>query len=125
MIQDGVSKETAEWMHRKQHRCAETGSTMDLEIHHRFPRGDFGHEKFARFLAEQFSIYERTWGRPMKWPPWGLHDRQNLVVLSREVHKLISDGHRRLFEKYLYSFTCPVTGFIIHFDKNYEDHPRR
>ncbi len=112
-VQQGVSQETAEWLLARQRRCVETGRADRLEIHHRFPRGDFGYAKFKNFLDEYHKVYFDCYNSNL--PYWGLHSVQNLVVLTSDIHKRITDGDRELFEKYLYSFTCPYTGFNIPF----------
>lgn len=114
-VQEGVLPEVAEWLLARQRRCQETGSTQNLEIHHRFPRGDFGFATFEAFLHEQRNRYRECYNAELPW--WGLHSVQNLVVLSRNVHQQITDGDRKLFEKYLYSFTCPHTGFNVPFQR--------
>lgn len=114
-VQEGVLPEVAEWLLARQPRCTETGSAYNLEIHHRFPRGNFGLETFQAFLDEQREIYKKCYGAEL--PYWGLHSVQNLVVLSRDIHERITNGDQKLFQKYLLSFTCPYTAFNVPFQR--------
>ena len=102
-----IPKETIGMLYDLTGYCAETGRYDQLEIHHRIFRSAWD-RGVKRVQDNARQAYELQSGSELG--SWGMHDIQNLVLLTREVHQRLHNGDRALRDKYWYSFTHPETG---------------
>jgi len=112
----GISEETHFKLCDLQEACIECGGNSGLQDHHRRFRGMFSSEEswreFMTPLWEATGLY-----------PWERHDVQELVRLCWKCHDPlktgsgIHGGNEKMRKKYEESYTDPLTGINIPFDK--------
>jgi len=111
-------KKSREWILEHQRRCIVCGKASPLHVHHRVFRGE-GEIAVRENIEKNREKYEELYER--KLGGWGLHDIQNLAVLCWECHeahgKGVHGGNRRLELALKASFTCPITGFNVFFQR--------
>jgi hypothetical protein len=113
-----VAEQVAEKLYHLQPRCIVCGSTYALHKHHRIFQGE-GDAYLQKWLEVMIPLYEQTYGRKLEF--WHIDDIQNLAMVCIDCHEGnavgVHAGNETLNQKLRASFTHPLTGFNVPFNK--------
>jgi hypothetical protein len=113
---EGISEEIHYKLVDLQEVCVECGSNQGVQDHHRRFRGMFVSDNDWKEFMQPF------WDK-LELYPWGRHDVQELVRLCWKCHDPLKSGtgihggNIELRDKYKYSYTNPISGVNIPFDR--------